>query len=440
MKALPPRRPRWTVVAAVLVTALALASCSPGDLGSGDGKVSLTFLVDNSDASVRPAEGLAKAFGEKYPDVQVEVEVRPQGGEGDNVVKTRLSTGDMTDVFLYNSGSLLQALKPAETLVSLKGEGFLANVQDTFFPTVSAGDGVFGVPIGGAMGGGVLYNRAVYSRLGLQVPRTWAEFMANNAKIKAAGVAPVVQTYQDTWTSQMFVLADYHNVAAAEPRFADDYTANRTSYARSPAALKGFQRLQEVHDAGYLSPDFASAKYEDGLRLLAAGQGAHFPILTFVVGTLVANHPDKVDDIGFFALPGDDAAKNGLTVWTPSGIYIPKTTGGEKLAAAKRFLAFVASPEGCAAQTKAYAPTGPYVVKDCPLPDDLPRAVKDMLPYFAAAGGTTPALEFVSPVKGPALEQITVEVGSGIRSAADGAALYDRDVEKQAKQLGLPGW
>jgi raffinose/stachyose/melibiose transport system substrate-binding protein len=31
-------------------------------------------------------------------------------------------------------------------------------------------------------------------------------------------------------------------------------------------------------------------------------------------------------------------------------------------------------------------------------------------------------------------------VGSGIRSAAEGAALYDEDVKKQALQLGLPGW
>jgi raffinose/stachyose/melibiose transport system substrate-binding protein len=52
----------------------------------------------------------------------------------------------------------------------------------------------------------------------------------------------------------------------------------------------------------------------------------------------------------------------------------------------------------------------------------------------------TPALEFVSPVKGPALEQITVEVGSGIRSPQDAAARYDEDVKKQAQQLGLPGW
>jgi raffinose/stachyose/melibiose transport system substrate-binding protein len=66
--------------------------------------------------------------------------------------------------------------------------------------------------------------------------------------------------------------------------------------------------------------------------------------------------------------------------------------------------------------------------------------VKDLESYFDQEGATTPALEFLSPIKGPALEHICVEVGSGIRSAQDGAALYDEDVEKQAQQLGLEGW
>ncbi len=74
------------------------------------------------------------------------------------------------------------------------------------------------------------------------------------------------------------------------------------------------------------------------------------------------------------------------------------------------------------------------------MPATVPPAVADLLPYFQKDGATAPALEFLSPIKGPALEQITVEVGSGIRSAADGAALYDEDVKKQAQQLGLPGW
>ena len=53
---------------------------------------------------------------------------------------------------------------------------------------------------------------------------------------------------------------------------------------------------------------------------------------------------------------------------------------------------------------------------------------------------TASALEFDSPIKGPNLPNITVQVGSGISSAAQGAALYDQDVKKQAQQLGLKGW
>ena len=82
------------------------------------------------------------------------------------------------------------------------------------------------------MGGGILYNRKIYADLGLTVPKTWAEFEANNEAIKAAGIAPVGATFSATpWTSQLFVLADYYNVQAAIPDFADQYTDNEIKYA-----------------------------------------------------------------------------------------------------------------------------------------------------------------------------------------------------------------
>ena len=76
------------------------------------------------------------------------------------------------------------------------------------------------------MGGGILYNKKIYADLGLSVPTTWAEFAANNEAIKAAGIAPVGATFgaDSTWTSQLFVLADYYNVQAAIPDFAEQYT------------------------------------------------------------------------------------------------------------------------------------------------------------------------------------------------------------------------
>ena len=440
-----PAPRRGVALALGTVSAIALTACGAGSLGSSDedqggegGGVSITYLTDSAENTVAAAEGVIEAFEAANPDISVELETRPGGSEGDNIVKTRLSTGDMPDVFGYNTGSLFQALNPKENLTPVTDEEWVGRLDETFKTTVTADGDVYGAPSGTAMGGGVLYNKAVYDELGLQVPKTWDEFMANNEKIKAAGIAPVIQTYGDTWTSQLFVLGDFHNVAAEDPDWAEKYTANEVKYVDEPA-VKGFQHQQEAFEAGYFNEDFGAAKFPDGLEKLATGEGVHYPILTFVLGEIAANFPDQAEDIGFFALPGDDAAKNGLTAWTAGGVYIPTTTEGEQLEAAKKFQAFYASPEGCDAQTEATQPLGPYHVEGCELPADVLPAVNDLKTYFDEEA-TTPAPTFLSPVKGPALEQITVEVGSGIRSAEDGAALYDEDVKKQAQQLGLPGW
>ncbi|UYN98074.1 MAG: extracellular solute-binding protein [Devosia sp.] len=398
----------------------------------------LSFLIDNGPQSVAVAEAWVAAYTAKNPDVTIDIEVRPGGGEGDNIVKTRLATGAMADVFFYNSGSLFQAINPVQNLLPLTDEPFQANVQDSFKLVVSAGGDVYGAPFAPAMGGGILYNIPIYEELGLDIPKTWDEFMANNEAIKAAGKTAVIQTYADTWSSQLFVLADFYNVMAEVPDFAEKYTANEAKFATTPAALRGFEKLQEVFEGGYLNADFGAATYPDGIRMVATGEGAHYPMLTFGIGAIAETVPDHIQDVGFFAQPGDSADSNGLTTWMPDSIYVAKSTASPDLA--KDFVGFVASPEGCDIRNEAVGATGPYMVAGCELPADVPPAVADMLPYFEAGGQNGPALEFLSPVKGPALEQITVEVGSGIRDAASGAALYDEDVRKQAQQLGLAGW
>jgi raffinose/stachyose/melibiose transport system substrate-binding protein len=259
--------------------------------------------------------------------------------------------------------------------------------------------------------------------------------MANNKKIKDAGTTAIIGTYKESWTSQLIMLADYYNVQAEAPNFAADYTANKAKYATTPAALRSFQKLEET--VGYMNKDYLAANLDSGIKMLAEGKGAHYPMLTFIIPTIVQNNPESIDDIGFFAQPGDSPDKNGITVWMPPAAYIYKNS--QHVEEAKKFLAFIASPEGMSEVGKVAKPTGPYVIKGAPIPDDVPQVVKDMLPYFDS-GKTAPALEYVSPIKGPSLEQITVEVGSGKRKAADAAALYDKDVEKQAQQLGLAGW
>ena len=431
---------RWAALAGgVTVLALALTGCSGGGSSSGSGgEKTITWLVDNAENTVTAAEKVAEEFTAANPGIKVDIETRPQGGDGDNIVKTRLSTGDMADVFNYNTGSLLQQINPEQNLQPITNESYLSNVADSFKPVVTSSGQIYGVPFSTGMAGAVLYNKKVYEKLGLSVPKTWNEFMANSRKIKDAGIAPIIQSYQTTWTSQLFVLGDFANVMTADPNFASDYTANKAKYATNPAAVKGFEHLEEAAKAGFFNDDFASTTYQQAQDKLVNGEGAQYPILSFALNNIKVTHPDKLNDLGLFPLPGDDAAKNKLTVWMPGGTYIPKST--KNLEEAKKFQAFIASKAGCDAQTAAVGAAGPYLVKDCELPSDVAAAVKDMLPFFEDPARNSPALEFLSPVKGPALEQITVEVGSGIRSGKDCAALYDEDVKKQAKQLNLPGW
>jgi raffinose/stachyose/melibiose transport system substrate-binding protein len=432
-----PKR-RWPVLAgSVTAAALVLTGCSAGEGSSTDAKT-ITWLVDNTENTITYAEKLAEDFNAANPDIKVEIETRPQGGDGDNIVKTKLATGEMADVFSYNTGSLFQQINPEQNLVPLTDEPYMDNVSDSFKPVVTAGSDVYGVPVGTGSAGGVMYNKKVYEELDLSVPKTWDEFMENSRKIKDAGIDPIIQTYQTTWTSQLFVLGDFANVAAANPTFAEDYTANKVKYSTDPAAIKGFEHQEEAFKAGLFNEDFASATYAQGLEKLVNGEGAQYPILSFALPEIQVSYPDQINDLGIFPLPGEDASKNPLTVWLPGGVYLPKST--ENVEEAKKFLAFIASKEGCDSQTEAVGANGPYLVEGCELPDDVPTAVKDMLPFFEDEEQNSPALEFLSPVKGPALEQITVEVGSGIRSAKDGAALYDEDVKKQAQQLNLPGW
>ncbi len=317
---------RTAIVAGLALAASSLAACGAG----GDsGKIEITYSTNNDEQTVANTEKLVAAFMEKYPDITVSVDTHPAGTEGDNLTKTKLATGEMQDVFLYNTGSLFQVLQPDQTLVNLADESWQADVTDDFKSTVSTEAGVYGAPIGNAFAGGVLYNKKIYEQLGLEVPTSWDEFMENSRTIQSElpDVTPVIQAYGDDWTAQLWLLADFANVDQQDPDWAEKYTANEAKYVDEPA-FAGFAHQQEAAEAGFFNEDFLAINNDQALKLLAEGSGAQYPMLTAVIGAIAANYPDNLNDIGYFAMPADDPEYTAATVWQPSGLYIPTTTEG----------------------------------------------------------------------------------------------------------------
>src|SRR5262245_10700949 len=83
-----------------------LAACAPAatEPPAANEPVTLTYLVDDSQNTKDTTQALVDAYTAQHPNVTINIETRPGGTDGDNIVKTRLASGEMTDIFFYNSG------------------------------------------------------------------------------------------------------------------------------------------------------------------------------------------------------------------------------------------------------------------------------------------------------------------------------------------------
>ncbi len=230
----------------------------------------------------------------------------------------------MADVFLYNSGSLFQADQPADRSrrPDRPSPGRPTSI-DMFKAVVTANGQIYGAPIQAAMGGGMLYNKKVYAELGLSVPKSWAEFMANNEKIKAGR-----QARRSSRPSRTPGPASSSSSATSStcrppcPASRSDYTANKAKFATTPAALKGFQ-----HQATTCSRPATSTRTSaprpstTGCAWSPAGEGAHYPMLTFAS----RRHPARTTPDCrrrcrlLRACPATTPNANGVTAWMPAG-------------------------------------------------------------------------------------------------------------------------
>ena len=222
-----------SVMSTILAAAMAIGAM-PGTVFAGEAAkpyegVTLSMWIGNSEYNDGTKAVLEKATEEL--GMEFNIEINPGGTDGDNIIKTRCASGDLADISNYNSGSLLTALNPKEHFLDLTDEAFSEKFDDTFKSCVMQEDRIYGAPFTTTQAGAVVYWKPDYEELGLKVPETWDEFIANCQALKDAGKAPVYLSAGKTWTTQVLFLGDNYNVLAKNPDFADEFTAGTAKFA-----------------------------------------------------------------------------------------------------------------------------------------------------------------------------------------------------------------
>ena len=402
-----------------------------GGAARAEALTTLTFQID-SDMSLDGFMAVA-ALAEEKLGIRIEYEMRVGGTEGDNIVKTRLASGDMADICGYNSGSLLNALHPEDYFADLSGYAWTDRLTGDYRSCVTSGGALFGIPMTSMQAGAVVYSRTLYEKYHLEVPGTWEAFIANCNVLKEAGEIPVIGAFGDTWTSQVLFLGDYFNLLSRAPDFTRAFEAGEAKYATTPSALRSFEKYADL--IGLYNEDYLATTYDDAVEMLAEGKGGHWFILTQCLSNVYSLYgAEAVDSLGIFGVPADEGDA-GLVVWMPTSMYANRNS--ENLDTVLRFFEFYLSDEALDAFVAAQPPDGPFCVKDYQAPRAGYRAVEEDMQAYFDAGLTHMAMEFETAVKGANCMGICVEAASGQINAEEAARMYDEDCLKQAIQLGL---
>lgn len=395
----------------------------------------LTMMMSMSESNSTDAYyAQIAAFEEKY-GCKVDVEAIPGGDEGENLKLVRLATGALADLYMCSVGSKLDEFDPPENCMDISGEAWCNNISDGYRQVTTYDGGVYATPADTSNAAGVLYNTKVFADLGIEIPKTWNEFLSACETIKAAGITPIAAPYAKQTNSQIPFLMNYYYVAQENPDFAEQYTNREIDLDSSAAFVRGLQKLSDMSQ--YLNEDFLSTGMDECAVMLGEGTAAMMVIRTNILVTMEANCPDKIADIDFFPLPDLDADNRGVSYWLPMGWVINKDAKEPELA--KAWCEFVTSQEGVDAFCSAVTPTGTFCLNEVDLSGvDMCQALVTAQEWVSTS--STPVMEYYCRIKGSNQATICSMCASGDITAEEACQQIMADNVVDAQQKGFVGW
>jgi multiple sugar transport system substrate-binding protein len=200
---------------------------------------------------------------------------------------------------------------------------------------------------------GIYYNKDVYKKAGVTEPKNWAEFVANCEKFKAMGVDCLTTGSKALWP--IAGIFDYINMRTNGYEFHMDLTAGKVKWT-DPKVKAAFAEWAKV--VPYTTANHAAIDWQDAAALIVQGKAANYVMGNFSVATFKQGGMTN-DNLGFLIFPEITAGVPRAEEAPTDTFHIP--SGAKNKEDAKKFLAYVASPE---AQTKMNATLGQLPVNN----------------------------------------------------------------------------
>jgi raffinose/stachyose/melibiose transport system substrate-binding protein len=130
---------------------------------------------------------------------------------------------------------------------------------------------------------GAFYNKDLFAKAGVSIPKDWDEFVAVGTALKASGVTPIISSLGDGWTSMYPINNAAGNlIYGANPKYDEDLVSGKAKLT-DPVWKDIFDKLKGIYDKGFFGESPMGGKYEQSLSDFANGKAAMQVIGTWVI-------------------------------------------------------------------------------------------------------------------------------------------------------------
>lgn len=250
-------------------------------------------------------------FMEKYPNIKV-VDVVNENDPYKTKLATAMAAGQEPDIFVSWGGGWLESFIDEGKVLDI--DEWVKEVADEYYPSALSLFQVKGKNYALPYSCGptpVYYNRQIYADLGLEVPKTLAEFEANCDKIKEAGITPLALGNASQWPGALtFIYLSLRE--GGKDAFLNAYNRENGGTFEDESFIKAGEKIQEWIDKGYYPDGCNGINYDTGgsRMLFYSGQAAHIVQTNGMFSNCMSEAPEFYENnLGIFNFPVIEGGK-----------------------------------------------------------------------------------------------------------------------------------
>lgn len=336
---------------------------------AGD-KVKVRMVYWNKEESVAEFLKLAK---EKLPNIEIDynfVAVDQLKG----TIATQLQAGEGPDILPVADNAEYAS---AGYLLDLTDQEFMKGFSKSFKDSISHNGKVYGVP-GPTWFEGIFYNKEIFEKNNIALPKTFAEMIEIHKKLLDAGIVPQAwgnKSWEPMAKSPLgLAIVDYLQTEAGNT-FDAQISEGKAKFSGSKLEEIIKTWAEQYIKGGYIPQETLQSDYDTALKQFAEGKAAMWESGPWSVKAIQETNPNlKFDMMPFVGTKeGNEYLVGGF------GVVFGVNANSKQKDAALQVVALMGSKEGQEALCASQPGSGSYLEgADVKLPEQF-TSVKDVL-------------------------------------------------------------